>query len=453
MRPPVQKVFSGRSELSPARLLVLSFLGLILCGTAALMAPACAAPGRQTELVDALFTATSAICVTGLSSVDTELHFSRLGQVVILVLLQMGGLGIILFSSSLLLMFGGRLGLRGRMIVQEHLPGLSLSGAGRLTRHVLAFVFCCELAGAILLYLAFASRFTPTEALYHALFHAVSAFCNAGFSTWSTNLADWRDDPLVNLTVMGLIVMGGIGYLVSSEMHGRILERDWGARLSLHTRIVLWATAFLILGGAAGIAFFEQGNPRTFGGLGPLGQVLAALFQSVTCRTAGFNTVDIGALREETRHLMMILMFIGGAPGSTAGGIKVTTFSILVLATWAQFRGRPEVEVGGRRIPGRRVLQALSLAMVALATVATVTILLNYLEEIAYGQLLFEAVSALGTVGLTTGITFQLSPGSKVVLCLAMFIGRVGPLTLFASLVARARGGVTRRPEGEVIIG
>ncbi len=449
----LRRSLRGRAQLSPSRALVLSFLVLILAGTAALMLPGSARPGQQTGLVDALFTSTSAVCVTGLSSVDTELHFSRQGQVTILALIQLGGLGIVLFSSSLLLAFGGRLGLRGRLLVQEHLPGLSLSGVGRLTRLVLAYILTFEAMGTLLLWLAWGPRFGVWEGLYHAVFHSVSAFCNAGFSTWSTNLAAFRDDPLVNLTIMGLIVMGGMGYLVASELHGHFWERTWSMRLSPHTRVVIFTTLFLILGGAAGIALFELDNPRTFQGVGFGGQILAALFQSVTCRTAGFNTVDIGALRAETHQLMMVLMFIGGAPGSTAGGIKVTTFAVLMLGAWAQLRGHPDVEACGRRIAPRQVMQALALTVVALGTVVVTTTVLNYLDRAHYDQLLFEAVSALGTVGLSTGITPRLSPAAKVLVSLAMFAGRVGPLTLASTLVARSRPASVRLPEGEVVIG
>jgi len=451
--PVLRRVLRGRTELSPARALVLSFLFLIVVGTAALMLPGSALPGRRTGLVDALFTATSAVCVTGLSTLDTQFHFSRQGQAIILALIQLGGLGIVLFSSSLLLVFGGRLGLRGRLLVQEHLPGLSLAGVGRLTRLVLVYIFSFEALGALLLWLVWAPRFGIWEGLFHAVFHSVSAFCNAGFSTWSTNLVAFRDDPVVNLVVMGLIVAGALGYLAASELHGRYWARDRRQRLTVHTRVVLWTSLLLILGGAAGLALFEWDNPRTFQGSGLGGQVLAALFQSVTCRTAGFNTVDIGALRDETHQLMMVLMFLGGAPGSTAGGIKVTTFAVLVLAAWAQLKGRPDVEVAGRRIPPGRVLQALALTVVAMVTVVALSTVLNYVDRAHYDQLLFEAVSALGTVGLSTGITPRLSPAARLLLCLAMFAGRVGPLTLASSLVARSAPRPVRLPEGEVVIG
>jgi len=439
--------------LSPSRALVLSFLLLILVGTAVLSFPVCSVPGRQTSMVDAFFMATSAVCVTGLATLDTGQHFSRTGQVAILILIQLGGLGILLFSSSLVLVFGGRLGLRGRLLVKEHLPGLSLAGVARLTRHVLSYIFGFEALGAALLWLAWGPRLGWAEGLYHAVFHSVSAFCNAGFSTWSTGLVGSCEDLLVNLVVMGLITVGGIGFLAASELRGRLLDRDWRGRLSPHTRAVLVTSLTLVLGGALAIAFFEWDNPRTLGALSGTGRILASLFQSVTCRTAGFNTLDISALRDETHQLMMILMFVGGAPGSTAGGIKVTTFAILMLATWAQLTGAPDVEISGRRIASRRILQALALTVVALLSVLVCTTLLNVLESKPYDALLFETVSALGTVGLSTGITPSLGPASKILLCVAMFAGRVGPLTLASSLVFRTSRTSGRRPEGEVVLG
>lgn len=444
---------ASRSALSPSRSLALAFLAAIAVGTGLLMLPACSAPGKTTSLVDALFTATSATCVTGLSSVDTQTHFTWTGQFVILALIQWGGLGNVLFSSAALLMFSQRIGLRERLSLQENLPGFSLAASGRLSRLVLGFFLGCEAVGALLLWLVWGRHLGGLEGVWASVFHSVSAFCNAGFSTFSANLADYATHLGLNLVIMALIVLGGLGYLVCGELYLRVLNRSLRRQLSLHTRIVLAVTAVLIPLGALGILFFEGGNPGTLGTMGLGHGVLASFFQSVSCRTAGFNTIAMGELREETLQWMMLLMFIGGAPGSAAGGIKVSTFGILMLASVAQLRGRREVEAWGRRIPWARVLQALSLTIVAVLTVMGVTIVLNYLEELPYNEILFETVSALATAGLSTGVTPQLQPGSKVLLCLAMFAGRVGPLTLAASLIARRIDTPTRYPEGEVVIG
>lgn len=431
----------------------MSFLAAIAVGTGVLMLPACSAPGRTTTVVDALFTATSATCVTGLSSVDTEHHFSRLGQAAILALIQLGGLGNVLFSSAALLLFSRRIGLRDRISIQENLPGFSLAASGRLSRLVLVFFLACEAVGAILLWLVWGRRYEGLDGVWVSVFHSVSAFCNAGFSTFSANLADFATEPGLNLVIMALIVVGGLGYLVCGEIYLRVRNRSLRRHLSLHTRLVLAVTVVLIPLGALGILFFEWDNPGTLAPMATADRVLASFFHSVSCRTAGFNTVAMGELREETLQWMMVLMFIGGAPGSAAGGIKVSTFGILMLAALAQLRGRRDVEAWGRRIPWSRVLQALSLTIVAVLTVMGVTITLNYLEELAYSEILFETVSGLATVGLSTGITPQLRPESKLLLCLAMFVGRVGPLTLAASLIARRVESPTRYPEGEVVIG
>lgn len=431
----------------------MAFLAAIAVGTAVLMLPACTTPGQTTSLVDALFTATSATCVTGLATLDTETHFTRTGQATILALIQWGGLGNVLFSSAALLLFSRRIGLRDRISLQENLPGFSLAASGRLSRLVLGFFLGCEAVGALLLWLVWGHRFGGLEGVWISVFHSVSAFCNAGFSTFSANLAGFPTEPGLNLVIMGLIVVGGLGYLVCGEIYLRLLDRSLRRHLSLHTRLVLAVSALLIPLGALGFLFFERDNPGTLGVLGFGDSVLASFFQSVSCRTAGFNTVAMGELREETLQWMMLLMFIGGAPGSAAGGIKVSTFGILMLAAAAQLRGRRDVEVWGRRIPWSRVLQALSLTVVAVLTVMGVTILLNYLEEQPYNEILFETISGLATVGLSTGITPQLGAGSKLLLCLAMFVGRVGPLTLAASLIARRVESPTRYPEGEVVIG
>lgn len=430
----------------------MSFLAAIAVGTGVLMLPACSAPGQTTTAVDALFTATSATCVTGLASVDTEHHFSWLGQAAILALIQLGGLGNVLFSSAALLLFSRRIGLRDRISVQENLPGFSLAASGRLSRLVLFFFLACEAVGALLLWLVWGRRW-GVDGVWISVFHSISAFCNAGFSTFSSGLAEFPGHLGLNLVIMALIVAGGLGYLVCGEVYLRLRDRSLRRHLSLHTRMVLAVTAILIPLGALGFLFFEWDNPGTLGSL-PLGdRVLASFFQSVSCRTAGFNTIAIGDLHEETLQWMMLLMFIGGAPGSAAGGVKVTTFGILVMAALSQLRGRRDVEAWGRRIPWARVLQALSLTVVAVLTVMGVTIMLNYLEDLAYNEILFESVSGLATVGLSTGVTPQLQPGSKLLLCLAMFAGRVGPLTLAASLIARRVDTPTRYPQGEVVIG
>lgn len=439
--------------LTPSRALVLSFIILILLAAACLMHPACLASHKSMAFIDALFMATSAVCVTGLTTVDVASEFSRIGQMILLLFVQVGGLGVLLFSSSVLLMFGGKLGLRGRKTIQEFLPGISLTGVARLTKYIVAFVFLCEGIGGAVLALVWVPKYGWFDGSYYALYHSVAALCGAGFSTFPNGLEGFREDLVVNLVVMLLIVIGGFGFLAVTDITSWLTDERHKWRISLHTRVVLIFSLALILAGTAGIAFFERDNPNIVADTTWPNALMISMFESITCRSGGFTTVDIDTLQEETRQLMMFLMFIGGGPGSTAGGIKITTFALLVMATWAQLRGRRDIELGGRSIPYSRVLQAVALTVVAIISVILVTVLLNYFEGEEYSRLLFEAVSGLGTVGLSTGVTPRLSASSKFVLCLSMFVGRVGPLTLASSLISGVVRSYKKLPLGEVIIG
>lgn len=451
MPVPARRRKNSWLDLSPSQLMVLSFLALIGLGTLLLRLPICHASDKVGWL-EALFTSTSAVCVTGLAVVDTATDYSLAGQAVILLLFQLGGLGIMLWSSALLTLLGGRLGLRERVALQQFMPGLSLSGAAQLTQRVMLFTLGCELVGAVLLFALWCQRLPVGEALWAAVFHSVSAFCNAGFSIWSDSLsADVANVP-VNLVVMALIVVGSLGYLVCADVFQYARGRK--VRLSLHAYLVLWVSAGLIVVGAIGFYCFEYDNAGTLEGLSPAGRITASFFQSVTTRTAGFNTLDLSALRSETLEWMVLLMFVGGSPGSTAGGIKTTTLAILLLAAVAQTRGRNEVEAHGRSIPNPRILQSVSLVVVAAASVWLLSVVLNYLEPHNFDRVLFEATSALATVGLSTGITAALSTPSRLLICLAMLAGRVGPLTLAISLLHQeAQKQAIKYPPEDVAIG
>lgn len=436
---------------SPAQAMVLSFVVLIVLGALVLSLPLCHAEGRSVAPVQALFTATSAVCVTGLAVVDTGSDYSRFGQSVILLLIQLGGLGIMLFSTAVVGLFGRRLGLREKLLIQQTSPGLSLAGVGSLARHILLFTLGCEFRGFLLLWLCWAGRL-GTEAPFYALFHSISAFCNAGFGLWSDSLSSEVESAGVNLVIMALIVVGGLGYVLCRDVY--LHRKDPDHRLTVHTRVALWTTLWLVLGGAVLFFLFEHSNPATLGSLGWGGKALASLFQSITTRTAGFNTISIGDVREETGQLMLMLMFVGGCPGSTAGGIKTTTFAILMLAAWSQIIGRDEVDVCERRIAVQRILQSLSLAFVAATAIMVCSLLLNYLEPTGFRHVLFETVSAMATVGLSTGITPSLSTPSMLLLCLMMFMGRVGPLTLAVSLVSQGQAHKEiRYPPADISIG
>ncbi|MGE0491405.1 MAG: TrkH family potassium uptake protein [Vulcanimicrobiota bacterium] len=451
MPVPARRRKNSWPDLSPSQLMVLSFLALIGLGTLLLSLPVCHASNKVGWL-EALFTSTSAVCVTGLAVVDTATDYSLAGQAVILLLFQLGGLGIMLWSSALLTLLGGRLGLRERVALQQFMPGLSLSGAAQLTQRVMVFTLGCELVGAILLFALWSQRLPAGEALWAAVFHSVSAFCNAGFSIWSDSLsADVANVP-VNLVVMALIVVGSLGYLVCADVFQ--YGRGRKVRLSLHAYLVLWVSAGLIVTGALGFYCFEYDNAATLAELTPATRITASFFQSVTTRTAGFNTLDLSAVRSETLEWMVFLMFVGGSPGSTAGGIKTTTLAILLLAALAQTRGRDQVEAHGRSIPTPRILQSVALVVVAAASVWLLSVVLNYLEPHDFDRVLFEATSALATVGLSTGITATLGTPSRLLICLAMLAGRVGPLTLAISLLHQeAQKQAIKYPPEDVAIG
>jgi trk system potassium uptake protein TrkH len=445
-----------RRPLSPPQVLAVSFGGLILIGTALLSLPAASAPGSILSPVDAIFTATSAVCVTGLIVVDTPTALSPFGQLVVLTLIQAGGLGYMTLSTVVAVALGKRMSLVERLALREALNLESMEGLVRFALTVFRVTAVFELAGALILTWRWSSRFPLGEAAYLGLFHSVSAFNNAGFSLFSTNLMNYRADPVVNATVAGLIICGGIGFLVLTDV-GR--ARRWRA-LSLHTRVVLAATAVILSSSTLLIYLLERSNPAT---LAPLGQGeawMTAFFQAVTTRTAGFNTIDIGSLAHPTLFLMMALMFIGGAPGGTAGGIKVTTLSVTVVALWATIRGRLEAVIFKRRLPPDLVARAFFISLIAFLALNLVTATLLVVEHQTLLPALFETTSAFGTVGLSmsgadsvTSLSGTFSVAGKLLMTGMMFMGRVGPLTLAVAVVGRRQTERLRYPEGKVLIG
>jgi trk system potassium uptake protein TrkH len=444
--------------LSPPRLLAASIAGLIVVGTSLLVLPVAVNPGRSISLIDAFFTATSAVCVTGLIVVDTPNVFSSFGLAVLILLIHLGGLGYMTISTVLASLLGRSVTLQERLTLQEALNAQDLEGLVRFAGTVLKLTLLFEGTGAMIL----ALRWWPelgVQSIWYGVFHAVSAFNNAGFSLWSDNLVRWRADFAVNGVITALIICGGLGFFVLSELTNVRLRR---ITLSLHTKIVLTATTVLLVGGTLAILALEWNNARTFAAGWPLSErVLAAWFQSVTARTAGFNTMDNGAMTQAALFVTMALMFIGASPGSTGGGVKTTTFSITVAALWATIRGDPEPEVFHRRIPSDTVAKAFFVSLIAflgLNTVAGVVLITQHRDLL---PTLFETTSAFGTVGLSMGehgsavsLSGFFTPIGKLLISGMMFMGRVGPLTLAFALAARmsARAKI-RYPEGKVLIG
>ena len=434
----------------PARALVLSFATLIGTGTILLSFPASWA-GEPVSVVDALFTATSATCVTGLTSVDTALVWSPFGKTVILFLIQLGGLGIMAIAAATTLFLGRTMGIEEHAVVRGAFDEANAEELEALLKGLVVSTLCIEAVGALILAIRFAADMSLGQALLYGLFHSVSAFCNAGFSLFSDNLVAYASDPTVNLTIMPLIVLGGLGFGVLVALY-RAARSAGRYRLPVHAKVVIVASLILIWSGALLFFFFEY--DRSLANLSLPGKILASLFQSVTSRTAGYNTVPMGSLHSVTVLLLIALMFIGASPGSTGGGAKTSTVAIAFLAVRAYLTDKPDVEVFGRRLAPDNVMRALALlGGYSVAYVVGVGLLLTT-ETAEFHRIAFEAASALGTVGLSMDLTPSLSVSGKLVGVALMFVGRVGPLTAAAAAAARGSSSAgIRLPEGRVVVG
>lgn len=437
----------------PARLIVVAYAGAVAIGTGTLMIPAATAPGQRTNLLDALFTAASAVSITGLAAVDTGSHWSLFGQIVILALMQIGGLGIMTLATLVTVMVSGRLALRTRLLAQAETRAVSLHNIRRLLRDIVVFMFISEGIAAVILGVWLAAYYgePPARAFYHGVFHAVSAFNNGGLALYPDSLSRFVGDPVVCLTVAFAVIVGGLGYPVVFELTGRggWRPKNW----SVLTRITVIVSGSLIAIGTFSITLAELANPATLGGLNPGQQVLAGFFHTTMTRSGGLNTVDIGEMRPSTWFISDVLMFIGGGSASTSGGIKVTTFGLLAFVLWSEVRGEPSVIVGKRRIPTDNQRQALTVTLISIAAVVISTLMLLSLTPYSLDRVLFEAVSAFGTVGLSTGITGDLNEAATVLLTILMVVGRIGPLTVATALALRQRTRRYDRPEERTIIG
>ncbi len=445
-------------RLTPAQALVVGFALTIAVGTVILMLPQATASGEGADFTTALFTATSAVCVTGLIVVDTATYWSGFGQLIILLLIQIGGLGIMTMSTFVALLLGRRVTLRGRLFLQEALGESTLAGLVRLTRYVLLTTALIEGTGALLLTLRWAQEFPLAKAAYFGLFHSVSAFNNAGFDLFSISLASYTTDFVTNVVITTLFIVGGLGFAVLLDVYFNFFLRGNGnhvgkSRLTLHTRLVLRLTLALLVFGTVFIFLVEASNPATLRPLGLTDRLLASFFQAATPRTAGFNTLPIAEMQAPTLLLLMIFMFIGASPGSTGGGIKTTTFGSLVLAVWATVTGRHDIVVNEKRLARDIVERALAITMISLGLIFTSTMVLLITEKGRFLPILFESMSAFGTVGLSMGVTQNLSVAGRVVVILTMFIGRVGPLTMAEALARRRRKGELRYPEERITVG
>jgi trk system potassium uptake protein len=436
-------------DLSPNQILLLGFLSVIIIGTLLLHLDVASTRDGSIKWIDALFTATSATCVTGLIVLDTGGDFTLFGQWVILILFQIGGLGIMTFSTMFAFLLGRKISLRQRLIIQESLNQFTIGGLVRLAKYIIFFTIFFEGLGTILLYFNWHNLPSAHSPLFLSFFHAVSAFCNAGFSLFSDSLKQFHLNIGINIIFLILIILGGIGFLVLVEL----FEFPKRHKISLHSKLVLLVTIILLLIGTLGIFILERNNSDTLQPLVLKGRILGSLFQSATARTAGFNTISIGKFGDSALLLIIMLMFIGASPTSTGGGIKTTTFSIAFLWMYYTLKGRRHLYLFCRQISNKIINKAWAILMLSLSWILAMTMLISCYEKFDFIELLFEVVSAFGTVGLSTGITKLLSPASKIIIILTMFIGRLGPLSLALSLIIDRHPESIQYPEGHVMVG
>lgn len=444
---------SSRRRLSQTQFIAYGFMLLILAGTVLLMLPVSSRSHEFGNFINCLFTATSASCVTGLVVYDTWSHWTLFGQLVILGMIQIGGLGFITIGVFLAMVLRRKISLSVRGLMQESVNTLQIGGMVKLAKRIIAGTAFFEGAGALLLMLRFIPRFGFLRGVYYGIFHSVSAFCNAGFDLMGceeaySSFVAYYDDWLVNLTLMSLILIGGIGFTVWDDLYRHRLQFR---KYMLHTKLVLLASAVLVFGGAGLFYLFERSH--VMAGMGAGGKILASLFCSVTARTAGFNTVDTASLTDASKLLTVILMFIGGGSGSTAGGIKVTTIVVMYLYLWSTIQRTTGVNAFGRRLEDDVIRRASSIFIVNLSLALGASLYLMASQDMQMSDVFFETFSACGTVGMTTGITRALSPFSRIIVAFLMYCGRVGSLSFALSFTQNKKVAKVLQPVGRITIG
>ena len=441
------------SKLTATRTIAVGFLGIILAGTLLLMLPIASADGKPAGLLTALFTATSATCVTGLVVVDTYSGWSVFGKAVLLALIQIGGLGFMTIGVFVAVLMKKNIGLKERGILQESMNTLQIGGIVRLVRKITIGTLMIEGIGAVLLAVRFVPQMGWIEGICNGIFHSISAFCNAGFDLMGkteeySSLVSYSGDFIVNFTVMALVIIGGIGFLVWDDLQKKKLRFK---EYLLHTKIVLVVTMVLILGGALLIYLFERKNLMADMGAGE--KILTSLFASVTARTAGFNTIDVGGMSASSKLVTVVLMFIGGSPGSTAGGIKTTTFAVMLIFVWANLRNSHGSNIFGRRLEEEEIRKASIVVTINLLLAVAAAVILCGMQNLPMEDILLEVFSAIGTVGMSSGITRQLNVVSKIVIILLMYCGRIGSMTFALSFTERKKVAPVQLPAEKIIIG
>lgn len=443
----INKIYD-KITLNPPLVLSLGFAILITFGGVLLSLPFFTKSGEATELVDSMFVAASASCVTGLTPVNTFEHWNTYGHVLLIILIQIGGLGVMSLASIIPLILGKKIGMKSRQILKEQLNVESLEGMIVLFKYVLVFTFGIEILGAILLSFRFIPLYGAGTGIWYSIFHSISAFCNAGFDILGDSMYPFRDDILVNLTLSFLVIVGGLGFVVTSEL----FRRRSFEKISTHSKLVLLISGALLVLGTVMFLFLENGD-------GVLqyesvkGSILESFFQSVVARTAGFYSVDLSKIKDSTALMLMGLMFVGGSPGSTAGGIKTTTLGVLFISTHAVVRGESEPVVFGRHIGMDVVRKALAIFLVSITIILSVSFILTITESARLVDILYETVSALATVGASKGITADLSDVGKILITFCMYLGRLGPMTMAFAFGMKDKKSLIRYPESFISIG
>lgn len=439
-----------KDKMNPPQVLALGFLSLILIGSVLLNLPIASTSGSPIGYVNSLFTSASAVCVTGLTVLNTAKDFTPFGQVVIITLIQFGGLGVMTLATVGYIIMGKKISFKERLMIKEQLNTESIQGIVKLMKKVIGYTLFLELMGSLLLALRFVPMFGLEKGLAFSIFHSISAYCNAGFDIFGDSLIIFQNDYYVLFILSLLIILGGLGFTVYADL----LAKDKLRKLTLHSKVVLIMTVSLLAIGTLSFLLFERTNPGTLGTMNFPRKLANSFFQSVSPRTAGFYSVDISSIRDTTIFSMIMLMFIGGSPGSTAGGVKTTTFACLVLTTISVVKGEEDVNCLKRRLAFETIKRAVSIFLIGLAIVFSTAIILTITDSsFKFINLLFESTSAFGTVGLTTGITDKLSTLGRLVITLTMYIGRVGPLTMAYAFAKRNRKRDFKNAPGNLMVG
>ena len=428
----------------------MSFLIVILIGATLLSLPIASVDGNSVGFVNAFFTASSATAVTGLVVANTATQWTMFGKVVIITLIQIGGLGTITLFSIATVLLGRKISLQQRLLVKEQLNITSMSGIVKWVIYVTKITFLIEFTGALLLSFSLIPKYGFKTGVWYSIFHAISAFCNAGFDLFGDSIVSYSGDIYINMIICGLVILGGLGFLVYMDIYNAESFR----KLKVHSKVVITVSALLLFAGTIATLLIEYNNSLSIGEFGFGHKVLASFFQSTVTRTAGFNSIDIGQVHDATAIIYIFLMFIGGSPASTAGGLKTTTFAVMVFSTIGMVRGEHDIVIFNRKIDKEIILRALAITIVCISLVITVTMAVAIIEHdrFEFLDILFESVSAFGTVGMTRGITPHLSDISKVILAFTMFIGRVGPTTLAVGLM-KTKPSSIKYASGKILVG